>query len=836
VDPATLSIRQVIRLNKLGGDAHRDSSAEGKGTPNYLAGMAVSHDGSRLLVVSNKMNTDRGTLTGDDLDQDNSVRNLLTVIDTASSEVVQSIDIDNNDSASAVCFSPLGDYFFVTLQGNNDLSVFDTYSLATSSGLGAFLSRQRIGKAPRGLCVDPVTDRLFVKNFLSRNLTVFELEGFTARGRADFPKVSVPTVETETLAETILRGKQVFYDASDPRMSGEGYLSCATCHVDGGHDGRTWDFTGRGEGLRNTTTLLGKGGLAQGNLHWSANFDELQDFEHDIRNAFGGTGFLTNAQFSNTGTPGGNPKAGLNPDLDALADYVTSLGHETIPRSPHRTSAGELTTAAEAGSVIFEREGCATCHSGSEMTDGLVHDIGTLRDTSGGRPGVRLPGIETPTLKGIWESAPYFHNGSAGTLEEVFTAAGGTSIQTEAGATNGNASIETEWTEYNNDATLRGGGLAQVWEGGTLTFTEVDGGSGGVGAVEVRYSSGYSEGTLTIRVNGTEYHTSVSPTGNLPDWRYVNWDSRRFEAVQLTAGTTNTIEIFVSEPVWLPVAVDELLISTPDDLAKAAPHRKVSSLNQGEQDQLLAFLRQLDGSTADETPAPPLTPDGLRISQSQNGFPLLQWDASPGSSAYRVYRSNDSSFSNAGLLAETAALSFTDETAELTDSFFYWVTALNSSGESAIGSAVQKEALDPDPPPLPLPDLSIGKSRATMIGDDIYTGRQTYFLSVQKGRIARAFFTLQNDSGSDHLLLSAPRKDRSVNVRYFQKKGGRRNVTATITSGRHRVADLAPGRTDPFQMLIRAAGKANRKNLPIRALAESSPDRYDRVILRLIAR
>lgn len=181
MDPATLSIRQVIRLNKLGGDAHRDSSAEGKGTPNYLAGMAVSHDGSRLLVVSNKMNTDRGTLTGDDLDQDNSVRNLLTVIDTASSEVVQSIDIDNNDSASAVCFSPLGDYFFVTLQGNNDLSVFDTYSLATSSGLGAFLSRQRIGKAPRGLCVDPVTDRLFVKNFLSRNLTVFELEGFTAR-------------------------------------------------------------------------------------------------------------------------------------------------------------------------------------------------------------------------------------------------------------------------------------------------------------------------------------------------------------------------------------------------------------------------------------------------------------------------------------------------------------------------------------------------------------------------------------------------------------------------------------------------------------------------------
>ena len=62
-------------------------------------------------------------------------------------------------------------------------------------------------------------------------------------------------------------------------------------------------------------------------MHWTANFDEIQDFEHDIRAAFGGTGFMTDAQF-NTGTrntPLGDPKAGLSADLDALAAYVTSL-------------------------------------------------------------------------------------------------------------------------------------------------------------------------------------------------------------------------------------------------------------------------------------------------------------------------------------------------------------------------------------------------------------------------------------------------------------------------------------------------------------------------------
>ncbi len=33
-------------------------------------------------------------------------------------------------------------------------------------------------------------------------------------------------------------GKQIFYDATDPRMNEDGYLSCASCHLDGGQDGR----------------------------------------------------------------------------------------------------------------------------------------------------------------------------------------------------------------------------------------------------------------------------------------------------------------------------------------------------------------------------------------------------------------------------------------------------------------------------------------------------------------------------------------------------------------------------------------------------------------------
>ncbi len=59
-------------------------------------------------------------------------------------------------------------------------------------------------------------------------------------------------------------------------------MSCATCHNDGGHDGRVWDLTGFGEGLRNTISLRGAA-VGQGLLHWSGNFDEVQDFEGQIR-------------------------------------------------------------------------------------------------------------------------------------------------------------------------------------------------------------------------------------------------------------------------------------------------------------------------------------------------------------------------------------------------------------------------------------------------------------------------------------------------------------------------------------------------------------------------
>jgi hypothetical protein len=288
VDAAAFAALGPIRLPKFGGEENFDGTAAGRGVANYLAGIGIAPDGRSAWLASNKPNSERGLLTRSDLDQDNTVRNVVSQLDLATATLRRAIDIDNSDSASAVAFSPLGDYVLVTLQGNDETVVLDALAVDAATGLGSFVTRLATGLAPQGVCTDAPTERVFVRNFLGRSVTAIDAEPLFRRGELSLASTEISTASIEALPPDVLAGKRIFYDAGDERMSAEGYMSCASCHLDGGHDGRVWDFTGRGEGLRNTTTLHGRAGMGHGNVHWSGNFDEIQDFENDVRGAFGG--------------------------------------------------------------------------------------------------------------------------------------------------------------------------------------------------------------------------------------------------------------------------------------------------------------------------------------------------------------------------------------------------------------------------------------------------------------------------------------------------------------------------------------------------------------------
>jgi len=405
-----------------------DTSNSAKGIPNYLGAAAISPDGQSAWVPSKQDNIKRGTLrNGGVLTHDMSVRSIASriVLATGAEDTAGRIDFDNAGIASASAFDPNGNFLFTALEGSREIAVSDVWAKQE-------ILRFDAGRAPQGLALSPDGRTLFVQNFMDRTITVHDVSALANGATVQPPApATLNCVTTEKLSSTVLVGKQLFYDTRDNRVAFQQYVSCAGCHNDGGQDGRVWDFTQFGEGLRNTITLRGHGGTAQGPLHWTGNFDEVQDFEGQIRNFALGTGLMSDADF-HTGTRSqslGDPKAGLSADLDALAAYVSSLTKQGD--SPDRNADGSLTSAALAGKAVFQQQNCAQCHSGSQFTDsalGVFHDIGTLKSSSGQRLASALTGLDTPTLLGLWSTAPYLHDGSAATIEEAVAAHNGVSL------------------------------------------------------------------------------------------------------------------------------------------------------------------------------------------------------------------------------------------------------------------------------------------------------------------------------------------------------------------------------------------------------------------------
>ncbi len=404
-----------------------DSDTDNDGVPSFLSQVVFSPDGAHALIPALKANVATGlSRTGLPLTSQTSARGILVelalgAVGEPAFEVAR-FPFDDLDAASAVVFSPEGGRTYTALRGAEAIVANDPFSYDMVGSISD------AGATPEGLALSPDGRLLFVQDFLDRSVRVFDVSVMPIPTLV----AEVRTASGEPLAPDVLAGKILFYRSRDPRMSRTGYLSCASCHLDGEGDNLVWDFTQRGEGLRNTISLEGRAGTGHGPMHWSANFDEVQDFEGDIRYGQGGTGFLPDAVWA-SGTHRqslGDPKAGLSPELDRLAAYVSSLSR--FGASPHRREGDAAWAASRArGEALFRRAdvGCASCHAGERYTDSvflapgmpLLHDVGTIRASSGMRLGGALTGLDTPTLRGLWRTAPYLHDGSAATLREVLT-------------------------------------------------------------------------------------------------------------------------------------------------------------------------------------------------------------------------------------------------------------------------------------------------------------------------------------------------------------------------------------------------------------------------------
>ena len=299
-----------------------------------------------------------------------------------------------------VAISPDGKLLCAVFAGTDDMYVCavldDNYRELSHR------STVKLGHNPRAIKFAPDGRTFYVYNTLDFEVVAFETESL---------KRQTPIrVCNNPLKDEILRGKILFYSALQP-MVGRRWISCASCHPDGDGDGRTWQNP---EGLRNTTALFGMAWTHP--IHWSADRDEVQDFEHTIRSPLmQGQGLIRGPVQAALE----DPNKGRSRDLDALAAY--SNAHK-FTLSPH--AKGGLSAAAKRGKEIFfaAQTQCATCHSGPFYTDSTparpfkLHDVGTGGDDASEKMGSQY---DTPTLLGVYHTPPYLHHGKAKTLKEV---------------------------------------------------------------------------------------------------------------------------------------------------------------------------------------------------------------------------------------------------------------------------------------------------------------------------------------------------------------------------------------------------------------------------------
>ena len=208
-----------------------DLETQGSGIPNYLGAPVISPDGTAAWVPSKQDNIKRGTLrNGLSLNFQSTVRAISSRIDlsTNTEDYAARLDHDNSSVASAVAFDKYGVYMFVALETSREVAVVDAHGRWE-------IYRFNVGRAPQGLAVSPDGLRLYVNNFMDRTVGVFDLSRLVNLGETNIPVIgTLQAVATEKLTAQVLKGKQFFYDALDARLARDRYLSCATCHNDGG--------------------------------------------------------------------------------------------------------------------------------------------------------------------------------------------------------------------------------------------------------------------------------------------------------------------------------------------------------------------------------------------------------------------------------------------------------------------------------------------------------------------------------------------------------------------------------------------------------------------------
>lgn len=270
--------------------------------------------------------------------------------------------------------------------GSRDLIHF---SLLANDGR---FRRVDLGGRPTELAFAPDGQTIYAANYLDDSVQVIDAADASLVAEIDLGGPDEPSL--------VRRGEILFHDAT---RSHNQWYSCNTCHSDGHLNGESFDTKNDGWhdfsplpklSKKSIPTLRGVTETGPWTWHgWQTSIEDamVESFTKSMQ---------------------GKPPAAA--DVEAIVAYLGTL---EFPPNPNLNPDGSLSAAAERGLAVYRspRAACTTCHPAPTFTDGDVHVVGLESDRDVYR------GYNPPSLRGLYDSAPYLHDGRSPTLRETLT-------------------------------------------------------------------------------------------------------------------------------------------------------------------------------------------------------------------------------------------------------------------------------------------------------------------------------------------------------------------------------------------------------------------------------
>jgi YVTN family beta-propeller protein len=431
---------KVLKEIALAPSPDKADRKKSQGIPNTLEQFVIAPDGKKAYVPHLLTNIDTPihfeetvfpAISVIDLEKDEEIiderKELfeeINVLDVKNETIIVSNPYD-------IAFQPDGSKAYAIMSGSEDLVVFGL----KRGGNATQILRRIEGNNPRGIVISPDGKTLFVHNAMSHDIAVIDTGGKSPYAKAKAVKGNISLIEKDSLSPLVREGKTIFYSANSDEfainITGNNWMSCASCHSDGDMNKLTL-LTPKGPRNIPSNVVTTKTGL----FMWDGSRDDFTDYIHTVQGEMGGMMSL-------------DPGKPIPPDVqhmyDALLAYLDDPNSFPVPKSPYRAEDGGLTEQAKKGEKLFNGKGnCLSCHSGEYFTDSVkatdksgklttdntnyLHDIGTANpqdksskgDARANFTNPRTPKQwDTPTLRGVWATAPYLHDGSAKTIEEA---------------------------------------------------------------------------------------------------------------------------------------------------------------------------------------------------------------------------------------------------------------------------------------------------------------------------------------------------------------------------------------------------------------------------------